>query len=297
VDIDGDPTPAALGARGVDITLRFKPNDGVDARRIGLTQTVQTYVGGALALLPSAAKRAIPAADAQAINTGTGETDEGTAIDMAEGYNNPMYAVAEAPSTSLDDYRTSPSWGQHGWNYTNKAGTLKHQDATLIDKARRPHAQKDSRQIFEVAALATKGVQAGTYYGSVRWGWRTDGAGKLTKIDLQKVSDGVPSSSLIKAAGLWDEGTSSTGAANVKLGAPEIFVTTAPVTLKPKVIVMLPLALPVGTRLAIVPSPSLSFSSTNTTTVKVVDGPHTGVVGEIPAQTPPFVPVLAPERP
>jgi hypothetical protein len=147
VEIDGDPTPAALGARGVDITLRFK------------------------------------------------------------------------------------------------AGTLKHQDATLIDKARRPHAQKDSRQIFEVAALATKGVQAGTYYGSVRWGWRTDGAGKLTKIDLQKVSDGVPSSSLIKAAGLWDEGTSSTGAANVKLGAPEIFVTTAPVTLKPKVIVMLPLAL------------------------------------------------------
>ena len=131
-----------------------------------------------------------------------------------------------------------------------------------------------------MAALATKGAQAGTYYGSVRWGWRTDSAGNLTKIDLQKVSDGVPSSTFIKAAGIWDKGVSSTGAANVKLGAPGIMVTKGSVTLTPKAVVMLPIVLPVGTRLQIVSGfypPFLPGSGT----VKVVDGPHTGVVGDI----------------
>jgi hypothetical protein len=61
---------------------------------------------------------------------------------------------------------------------------------------------------------------------------------------------------------------------------------------------MPPLALPVGTRLQIVSGFFLSFLSTlRPTTVKVVDGPNTGVVGEIPPQATPFLPVLAPERP
>jgi hypothetical protein len=297
-DVSGDPVPAAQGVRGADITLRFKPNNGVDAELIGLTQSVQSYVAGALALSAAAATRAIPAADAKAINTGKGETDEGTAIDMAAGFNNPIYPVHSAPSASLDDDNTKPSWGQNGWHYTDATKTPKHQDATLTDTPRRPGAQNDSRQIFEVAALATRGVQAGTYYGSVRWGWRTDATGTLTTIPLEKVSDGVPSSTFIKAAGIWDKGKSSTGAANIKLGAPAIYVTIAPVTLNPKAMAMPPLALPVGTRLQIVSGFFLSFLSTlRPTTVKVVDGPNTGVVGEIPPQPTPFLPVLAPERP
>ena len=47
----------------------------------------------------------------------------------------------------------------------------------MFDKPRRGGAKKDSRQIFEATALAIKGAQSGTYYGSVRWGWRTDAAG------------------------------------------------------------------------------------------------------------------------
>src|SRR6185437_14205633 len=82
-DPSGRPTPAATGWRGLDITLRFKPDVFVDAESIGLTQSVQAFVNNAPNLTPAAATRAIPAADAKPIDTGKGETDEGTAIDRA----------------------------------------------------------------------------------------------------------------------------------------------------------------------------------------------------------------------
>ena len=295
VDGAGAPLPAAQNVRGADITLRFKPNIGVNAELLGLTQSVQSFVAGALAPTPAAATRAIPAADAKAINTGPGETDVGTAIDRASGYNNPIYPVQTAASASLADPSTSASWGQLGWHYLDAAHKLQQQDATLIDAPRRAGADKDSRQIFEVAALATKGVQAGTFYGSVRWGWRSDSAGKLSKIDLVKVSEGVPSSTFIKAAGIWDKGKSSAGDANVKLNAPEVMVTTSPVTLTPQSFVMLPIALPVGTRLRVVNGFGPPWLP-NTGTVEVVDGPHAGVVGGI-SEPLAAAPVLAPERP
>jgi hypothetical protein len=254
-----------------------------------LTQSVQAFVAGAPNLTPAAATRAIPAADAKAATTGAGETDEGTAIDRAGGYNNPIYPVKSAASGSLDDPNTSPGWGQHGWHYTDKAKKVQHQDATLIDKPMRAGAQKDSRHIFETTALATKGAQAGTYYGSVRWGWRTDGAETFTKLDLAKVSDGVPSSTFLKAASIWNPGKSSTGAENVDLPIPDVKVTTGPVTLAPPV-PMVDIALPVGTRLQIVQDlvgPVLNG------TVKVVDGPHTGVTGEVSAAE---WPLIADER-
>src|SRR5690606_39791466 len=73
-----------------------------------------------------------------------------------------------------------------------------------------------TKQIFETTALAIKGAQAGTYYGSIQWGWKTDNAGTHTKIPFQAVSEGVPSSSFLKAAELWNASTDSTGRADRK---------------------------------------------------------------------------------
>ena len=70
--MSGNAVPAAQNMRGADITLRFKPKNNVNAEVLGLVQSVQSYVGGALALTPAASTRAIPAADAKAINTGKG---------------------------------------------------------------------------------------------------------------------------------------------------------------------------------------------------------------------------------
>ena len=295
VDSQGNAVPAAQNARGADITLRFKPNSQVNAELLGLSQSVQSYVAGALAPTPAAATRGIPAADAVSINTGRGETDVGTAIDRASGYNNPIYPVQTPASKSLSDPNTDAGWGQLGWRYTDRANVLQKQDATLIDRPRRYGADKNSRQMFEVAALATKGVDAGTFYGSVRWGWRTDGAAALTKIDLQKVSDGAPSSTFLKAASIWDKGKSSTGKANVPFNAPQVMVTIAPVMLTPDAVVMLPFRLPTGTRVRVLSGFGPPFLP-NVGRVEVVDGPHTGIRGAIDEASS-FFPVLAAERP
>jgi hypothetical protein len=298
VDASGNLFPAAQGVRGADITLRFTPNNSVNATLIGLTQSVQSYVAGGLALTPAAATRAIPAAQAKAINTGPGETDEGTAIDRASGFNNPIYPVQSTASASLNDRNTDAGWGQLGWHFTPTpfmASSPIRRDATLIDTPRRAGAAKDSRQVFEVTALATDGQQSGTYYGSVRWGWRTDAAGALTKIELQKVSEGVPSSTFLKAAGIWDKGHSSTGAANIKLSAPEVMITKIPVVLS-QAPILPPIVLPVGTRVQVVGG-FFPPAFPDTGTLKVVDGPHTGIVGDVHGAGLSWMAMMKPERP
>lgn len=277
-DQSGTAVPAAWGMRGLDIDLTFKPNNDVDAELIGLTQSVQAFVSNAPNLTPAAATRAIPAADAIPLNTGAGETDEGTAIDRAGGYNNPIYPVDNPASGSLADPSTDPGWGQHGFHYKDKANTLKEQDAELKDTPMRAGAQKDSRHIFETTALATKGTQTGTYYGSVRWGWRTDAKGAFTKLPLEKVSDGVPSSTFLKAAGIWNPGKSSTGADNVDLPVPDVKLTSAMMTELLLPVPMAPIMLPMGTRLQVLQE---FVAPLLTGRVKVVDGPHTGAVGDV----------------
>jgi hypothetical protein len=269
VDGKGNVFPPAQGVRGADIVLRFKPDAGtVDAELIGLSQSVIAFVNNTPTMTASQAAVAIPHSDAKPAGTGAGETDEGAAIDQLGPYNSPMYATKAQTSTTLADPVTEPQWGQHGFHYTNAAKAVKHQDALLKDTAMRANAQKDSRHIFETTALATKGVQTGTYYGSVRWGWRTDAAEAFTKLPLEVVSQGVPSSTFMKAAEIWNKGKSTSVGEHV---------TTAPVVLKrpgPAGDV----TLVTGTRLQIIEAwhPPLLNG-----TVKVMDGPHVGTAGDV----------------
>jgi hypothetical protein len=278
IDSSGNKAPAADGWRGVDITLKFQPGADVDAELIGLSQTAQSYAGGSPLILPAAASRAIPAADAKPLNTGPGETDESAHIDQASTNPNPLYAVENPTSASLTDPATA-FFGKHGFHFKDKTGTVQKDDAKLKDTPRMPHGDKNSRQIFETTALATKGVQAGTYYGSVRWGWRTDAAGAYTKLPLEKVAEGVPSSTFLKSAEIWNTGKASGGAANVKLPVPEIKRTSGPVTLNQPV-PLAPLALPVGTRVQVETTMAMPALSV---VVRVVDGPHNGASGDVDA--------------
>jgi hypothetical protein len=213
--------------RGVDMTLRFKPNANVNAELIGLTQTEQALHTGTPFYLNSDAfykGRSIKAADAKT-NATLSKTDEGTKIDRVKDYNNPIYPVQSLPSAKLDDTNIDAGWGQHGYHYTDPVSkTLKEQDAKLIDTPSigSVDMSKDSSQIFETAAIATKGVQAGTFLGSVKWGWNTDAAGNHTKVDFKVVSEGVPSSTFLKAGEIWNATKSSTGADTVDLPLPDV---------------------------------------------------------------------------
>jgi hypothetical protein len=282
--------------RSADIKLVFKPNDNVDADLIGLTQTLRNIHNNKPFYLnsdPFYKGRAIQSGSAITVNTATKETDEGTTIDRLKPYNNPIYPVDTLPSTSLDDPSTSSGWGQHGYHYKDSKGVLKHQDAILIDAPGigSVDVSKDSAQILETTALATKGAQAGTYYGSVQWGWRTDSSGNFTKIPLTKVSDGVPSSTFMKSAELWNASKTSTGADTIDLPIVDVKITTAPITgVYPPGFIGPPLQIPAGTRIQIIRN---STASTNGQ-IKVVDGVFTGNTLEV---TPTDMANIRDERP
>lgn len=187
---------------GVDIELTFDPDvKKVDATKIGLTQSVRSELAGTpVALYPAHKEREV---------TGAGP-GAGSRIDQIGGgpYGNPLYATTATTGKEkgLGDTPTIPGWGggQHGWAYKDGKGSQQHQIAKLNDGPTLPNRGKNAVQEFETVALAVEGKQAGTYMGSVSWGWSTDGAGKFTQKPLTLVSKGNPSKGFIAAAKQWN---------------------------------------------------------------------------------------------
>src|SRR5690606_22216156 len=257
---------AQPGSRGVDMSLKFTPNAVVDAEKIGLTQSVNTIRNNSVvSASPTIGGRSISSGDAITVG---GQSDEGVHIDRASTRNNPIYgssslgARAGMDRTAMDNNSTANPIQMGvtgGGNATYQLGYRKKvggswrvQDAKLYDGPTVGSAGNNSKQIFETTALAIKGAQAGTYYGSIQWGWKTDNAGNHTKIPFQAVSEGVPSSSFLKAAELWNASTDSTGRATADLPVVDVhLVRNSPITLSPP-IPLAPITLPVGTRVEVI---------------------------------------------
>ncbi len=217
-DTDKYDLVKTLGAEGVDIDLKFKPNKYVDAELIGMTQTARSTEKGtpvpASTFYTTAAEKTafenfrIPANEAAA----------GTMVDRLVSYGNPLYATEKpAAGDPLSAAPTNAFWGQHGWHYTDKAGKLQEQDAHLKDTPTLAPAMKESSQVFESTALAIKGVQEGTFYGSVQWGWQKDAAGTVNKLPLTLVSKDVPSATFARASEIWNAGKTSEGKETIDL--------------------------------------------------------------------------------
>jgi hypothetical protein len=283
-----DLVAAAGGVRGLDIKLRFDPGQNADAELIGLTQSVQDVVNSTPVFVDTAEEdRSIKKGEIP-INTGPGETDKGTAIDQADFNRNPLYAVERPPASDMGLADTTPSpstvaagnqFGQHGFRFRDVGGRLKQQSAILIDTPRRAGVGRDARMVFETTALAIRGAQTGTYYGSVRWGWRTSSTGLFTQLPLTKVSEGVPSSTFMKAAQIWNDAKTSAGAETIDLPVVDVKVTTATITgVYPPGFVGPPSAIPAGTRVQILQNAAPPNTNGR---IKVVDGPFTGQTLEI----------------
>jgi Domain of unknown function (DUF4157) len=206
------------GLDGVDIELRFKPNKHVDAELIGMTQTARSAQKGG----PVPAKVIVTGkAEEETFESyriPAGEANAGTMIDQLVQSKNPLYATGTTGAKdTLSTTPTSKEFGQHGWHYTDKAGKPHERDALLKDTPALPSALKESSQVFESTALAIKGVQEGTFYGSVQWGWEKDAAGKVKPLPLTLVSNDVPSPVFSKATELWNKGKTSKGEATIDL--------------------------------------------------------------------------------
>jgi hypothetical protein len=173
--------------------VEFEPNDKADSTKVGLVQMVRNIKGG----------------DAKALNPNqdTKMTDDGYRIDMTSSNPNPLYAVdsttpdiGSKDATKLEDYSTDSGYGEHaekdatGWK--NKARLY---DAPSINGG------NNSSKEFETSALALEGNDKGEYYGSIKWGWKKDGSGNLSKIDFDLVSEGVPTKDFLEASKAWND--------------------------------------------------------------------------------------------
>ena len=206
--------------RGADMTLTFEPGDLIDAKKIGLTQSVKTLASGSpIVVDPSTATRMVP--------SGPGA---GYEHDRIAERNNPIYGSktlgagkglkdtprSNAPSGSTPSVGTNTTY-ELGHRFVKPDKSVDKKNASMWDKPER-NAANDTSMIFETTALAIEGPQAGSYYGSVSWGWERDSSGTLKLLPFTKVSDGVPSQNFLAAAEMWN--TSKTRGTLVAKNAP-----------------------------------------------------------------------------
>jgi hypothetical protein len=217
---DSGSSVAKGTALGVQMRLKFHPGKNVDATKIGLTQATDTVVAGTRHTDNLIARRSA--------TTGPGV---GFHIDVPAKHPSPMYAASDTPTAKSDPTKLGsydapgigplPKGGNviagntvkgidygggsiYGYRYM-AGGKLKGPvPAELHDAPQDPTASPSSKQVLETAALAMEGAMAGTYLGSVEWGWERDAKGKFRTIPVKVKSPGVPSANFRTAASIWN---------------------------------------------------------------------------------------------
>jgi hypothetical protein len=99
---------------------------------------------------------------------------------------------------------------QTGVHYQDKTHAYS-RDAEMLDTPGFSINDTDSAEMtFTTSVTATKGAQAGAYYGGVRWGWRREPKQKPKKMPLTAEPAIVPGGSFFKTiAVLWDKSRTS----------------------------------------------------------------------------------------
>jgi hypothetical protein len=207
---------------GVDIHMSFVPGEIVECPKIGLTQsilnqqataadptTLAPYQYGDAEYQQEQRDRGISGAQ-----EGGGQPG-GRMIDRAAGNINPLYPTnnptdatgAVNSRAALGDSPEVAFWGQHG-HRNRTGGSFDVKDAILIDTPWLP-GQLTS-QTFETTAVCVEGRMAGTYLGSVKWGYNKDASGVHVHA-FEVASMGVPTSAWMAAAGKWNDATIHVG--------------------------------------------------------------------------------------
>ena len=191
--------------------LMFEPNQYVDAELIGMVQTVRSTslrlrepIGAHMFEHRRRARGVRKRSDSR------GESGWGTKIDQFPTQTNPLYAAHHRyQADTLAKTPMDPEHGEPGWHYMHN-NTLEEHPARLIDKPSVGKGSNDVKYEFETTALAVKGVQEGTFYGSVKWGFEKK-EGVVTELPLSLVSNDVPSRVFSRASARWDIAKTSKG--------------------------------------------------------------------------------------
>lgn len=266
---------------GAQMELYFKANNTVNSKQIGLLQTVNS-------------KAPIGKKDPRILQDQSGNlyshsnqkkraNKKGAFIDQAPNAVNPLYASTGAPG--MGKTSTEPDYGEHGEHYKTTKGELHTptKDAWIYDTPFMNPAYYGSEFNFETTALSLEGADKNTYFGSVKWGWKLDSSGKHSLIPLKVVSNGAPSNSFFEAAEAWNKskGGKQLDQKTDQIPIVDVKLLKEDYTLPPIKIPMSSILLKKGTRVQIL-DPLYSYSVLSDVTIKVVDGPNTGLKGKIP---------------
>ncbi|WP_155849070.1 hypothetical protein [Amycolatopsis vancoresmycina] len=263
-----------LIGHGADITVSFRPGPHADADRIEFVQLARTVQNDEPYNKYTANDKETRTAESRMV------PGDGAHIDQLPRVPSPWFA----PATP-------------GYRRRNAAGKWQATDASMHDtptlssgdigtSAAEAHTGEWSQQ-FETAVVATAGAQKGTYYGSVRWGWRWPEPLARRDPELLKfeiVSAGVPSPTFLAAAKLWNDSLTSEGARpepvpiaeNRKVKAKSAQLWDDPV--KRRTIAALPKGTPVQ-RIDVRPRSSVPSRSWFWAKVTVTGGPDAGRTG------------------
>jgi|GEM_PF-6577692 len=212
-------------AKGVRMILTFDPGENVDARKIGMVQSVHTYLGNVLLQVDPEEYGKVVTDDG---------ISKGYKVDRLPGATNPIYGAKnlekdeDLSATPKTDYIGQNPKYKLGWNYTTDSDEVQHQKALLDDRPILHNfvVPNDSGQVFESTALAIAGEQKGMYYGSVSWGWTVDKSGNYTKEELREESKANPTRKFMDAAEKWNAFELSPKVE--KGGKPKVYRTTEP---------------------------------------------------------------------
>jgi hypothetical protein len=180
-----------LARRKVTASIKFRPNDKVEATKIGMIQSIKSTKDGAQAFKE-------PAMEARV-------SDEGSNIDRLADKNNPVYGAASLGDGDDLDASAETNGATYKLGFRKAAGPAwQVQDAELQDAPTVGNLGNNGGKVFETTALILEGEDKGAYLGSVSWGATSDGSGVISKLPFAKASDGEPTSSFMKAAAAWN---------------------------------------------------------------------------------------------
>ncbi len=198
--------------------------------------------------------------------------------------------LTRAQRRAAGDGTTHAGKGQFGFRFRS-GRRWRSQPAELRDKPQLPGRAANAEQLFETTALATDGTQSGTYYGSVQWGWRSNAKGRFRRLPVRVISMGVPSSTFMKSAELWNANPTSTGQTTLQLPTVDVHVFNARTRLNPGLRGRPHTRLRRGTRVQVLNRAEVQPDGRTLARIRVVDGSRTGTEGLVdPA-------VLTDERP
>ena len=224
---------------GVDIKIRFTPNDTVDASKIALTQWAQTLRDGK-PVNPyegqiDPVKGGETGKKVAEMRSGTDTEAPGASIDSTPSERTPLMQMKDPPSGDNEMAHSVPlTTPRQEAQFGSRTKGAKPTDAFAAD---RPRATSLSgakvSQSFETASLAVEGKQKGVYYGSVKWGWDKEaGSPKVTKRELRPAvgpfaklpgKDNfstkalAPSTTFFETVALWNQTKTTLGAQSFPL--------------------------------------------------------------------------------